>query len=223
MNFDLLDNSMSDAIQLGTRHQCHEWLAAMFAQGGGAAAASEVGAGALAESWGAATVAEGVGTQAAVESAQAAAAAQTGASGLTAGQTLQYLQQGATLLQGVSGYASGNTNAAYNKEAARQSRMVGAANKNIKDAVGRAQLGEIRAQAGAQGTTFSGSPMLVYLDSVRNSAIASQMEYYQGEIGAASYKEQERLARRRGEADLWSGIIGAAAPSLKSGGARLLA
>lgn len=192
------------------------------AEGAASSAAAYQGAGALAESWGAATVAEGVGTQAGVQAAQGAAASQA-AAGLTTGEMLQYMQQGASLLQGVSGYASGNANAAYNKDAAKRGLQVGAANKNIKDAVGRAQLGEIRAQMGAQGTTASGSPMLVYLDSVRNAAIASQTEYWQGEIGAASYKEQERLARRRGEADLWSGIIGAAAPSLKSGGARLLA
>jgi len=152
---------------------------------------------------------------------QSAAAAQT--AGITAGQALQYAYQGATLLQGVSGYASGNTNAAYLKEAGRQAKMVGAANKNLSDARGRAQLGEIRAQVGAQGTTFSGSPMLVYLDSVKNAAIESQMEYYKGEIGATGYKEQARVARRGGESDLWSGIIGASAPAMKSLGSRLLA
>jgi len=138
------------------------------------------------------------------------------------GQALQYAYAGATLLQGLSGYSSGNTNAAYLKEAGRQAKMVGAANKNLADARGRAQLGEMRAQVGAQGTTFSGSPMLVYLDSVKNAAIESQMEYYKGEIGAAGYKEQARWAKRGGEADLWSGIIGASAPAMKSLGSRLL-
>ena len=225
MKFDLLDNSLSDAIQLGTRHKCFGPLLAMFGyEAAGSAVASEVGAGALAESWGAATVAEGVGTQAAVESAQAAAAAQTAAtSGITAGEALTYAYMGATLLKGISGYQSGAANAAYLNESGRQARMVGAANKNLADARGRAQLGEIRAQVGAQGSTFSGSPMLVYLDSVRNAAIESATEYYKGSIGEAGYKEQARWAKRGGEADLWSGIIGASAPAMKSLGSRLLA
>ena len=170
-----------------------------------------------------AALAQAGSTAASVSAAgQSAIASQTAAAGITAGQALQYAYQGATLLQGLSGYSSGNTNAAYLKEAGKQARMVGAANKNLSDARGRAQLGEIRAQVGAQGSTMSGSPMLVYLDSVRNAAIESQMEYYKGEIGDTGYKEQARVARRGGEADLWSGIIGASAPALKSLGSRLL-
>jgi len=223
MKFDLLDNSLSDAIQLGTRHKCFEWFTAMFgAQAAGSTAASSAATSAATMAAENAALAQAGSTAVSVQAAgQSAIAAQT--AGITAGQALQYAYQGATLLKGISGYQSGAANAAYLNEAGRNARMVGAANKNLADARGRAQLGEMRAQVGAQGSTFSGSPMLVYLDSVRNAAIESATEYYKGEIGEAGYKEQARWAKRGGEADLWSGIIGASAPAMKSLGSRLLA
>jgi len=218
MKFDLLDHSLSDRFALGQMGQCYEWLMAMFGQAGAGSAYATSASTMAAES---AALAQSGATAASVTSAgQAAMAGQAFSAAVPS--MLQYTSQGATLLQGVSGYASGNQNAAYLKGAAQQAKMVGAANKNLSDARGRAVLGELRAGIGAQGSTMSGSPMLVYLDSVRNAAIESANEYYQGEIGAAGYKEQARWAKRGGEADLWSGIVGAAAPQLKSLGSRLL-
>lgn len=159
-------------------------------------------------------------TAASVTSAgQAATAAQTG---MTTAQALQYAYQGATLLQGISGYTSGMQNAEYQKAAGKNALRVGAANKNLMDARGRAQLGELRAQMGAQGTTITGSPMLVYLDSVKNAALESANEYYKGKIQSTSYNQQAKVSRKGGEADLWSGLIGGLGPTAISLGSRLL-
>ena len=145
-----------------------------------------------------------------------------GAASGTAGSILGYLGQGATLLQGLAGFQSGQANASYLDQASKQALRVGAANKDIMDARGRAQLGELRAQIGAQGTTMSGSPMLVYLDSVRNAAIDSASEYYKGAVESSNYKTQAKLARAGAQDTLFSGILGAAAPSIASIGSRLL-
>jgi hypothetical protein len=194
-----------------------ETLAGMFSSGSAATSATTMAA----EN---AALAQAGSTAASVQAAgQGAIAAQT--AGATAGQVLQYVGQGATLLQGVSSYQSGVANASLLNEGARSSRAIGAANKDIRDARYRAALGELRAQSGAQGTTIgslSDSPMLVYLDSVRNAAIESQTDYWQGATRATTLKTQASFARKGGQNDLWAGIIGAAGPSIANLGSRLL-
>jgi hypothetical protein len=196
------------------------WLAALFAEEGAGSAVSSAATSTATTAAENAALAQAGSTAASVTAAgQAATAAQTG---ITTAQALQYVQQGATLLQGISGYTSGRQNAEYDKAAGKNALRVGAANKNLMDARGRAQLGELRAQMGAEGTTITGSPMLVYLDSVHNAAIESANEYYKGKIQSTAYKQQAKISRKGGQADLWSGIIGGVGPSAISLGSRLL-
>lgn len=131
-------------------------------------------------------------------------------SGIGLGTIFSGISAGAQLLQGLAGYRSGQANAGYLEAAAQQSLEAGAANKDIVDRRIRAQLGEQRAQAGAQGTTMSGSPLLVYLDSVQQGAIESANEYYQGKVKQVGYKSQAKIAKMGGEANLWQGIVGGA-------------
>ena len=142
--------------------------------------------------------------------AAAPAAAATAGAGIGLGTILSGVGAGASLLQGLAGYRSGQANAANLEAANLQSLQAGAANKDIADARNRARLGEMNAQMGAQGTTSSGSPLLVYLDSVQQGAIESANEYYQGRVKSVGYKGQAKIERMGGGADLWKGIVGGA-------------
>jgi hypothetical protein len=197
-------------------------LMSLFSEEGAASTASSAATSAATSAAENAALAQAGSSAASVTAAGQSAIAAQGAAA-SSGSLLQYINQGATLLQGIAGFQSGNANANNLSAAAKQARYVGAANKNIMDARGRAQLGELKAQMGAQGTTFSGSPMLVYLDSVRNAAIESQNAYYQGATQAANYKAQSKLTRAGAQDSLFSGILAAAAPSVGGSlGSRLL-
>lgn len=137
---------------------------------------------------------------------QGAIAAQ---SGMSWGTILQGISAGSSLLQGVSGMQAGEANAAYLSDASKQALRAGAANKSIAEQRHRAQLGEFKAQMGAQGTTMSGSPMLVYLDSVKNAAIDAVNEYYTGAVQAGSHRAQSKISKMGGYADLFKGVVGA--------------
>jgi hypothetical protein len=138
-----------------------------------------------------------------------ASGAAAASAGIPWGAILQGAAAGSSLLGGLAGFQSGQANAAYLDAASKQALEAGAANKSIAESKARAQLGELHAQMGAQGTTASGSPMLVYLDSVKNAALESANEYYQGKLRSVGLKSQARISRLGGQADLFKGFIGA--------------
>jgi hypothetical protein len=126
---------------------------------------------------------------------------------MTAQQAILYGMAGSSLLQGVAGLQAGEANANAMTAAARQSLAAGAANKTLSGMRSRAQLGEMKAQMGAQGSTFSGSPMLVYLDSVKNAALEDENAYYQGQLKASGLSAQSKIARMGGYNSLLEGAI----------------
>jgi len=182
-----------------------ELLGLFGAAGGGAAAA---GTGVTAAGLGSGAIGTGL-TATELSAAVVPGVSTLSATGVPWGAVLTGGLAGSSLLGGLSGFQSGQANAAFLSESAKQSLGAGAANKSIAEARSRAQLGELRAQMGAQGTTMSGSPMLVYLDSVKNAALESANEYYSGALRSAGLKSQARISRLGGQADLFKGFVGA--------------
>lgn len=129
------------------------------------------------------------------------------ASGIPWGAVFTGLGAGSQLLQGLAGYRSAQTNAAYMDAAAKQALQAGAANEDIAAARGRAEVGALRATVGAQGTTMAGSPMLVYLDSVKNAALTSAQQYYEGQLKSYSLTQQAKATRQGGLFDLLGGGV----------------
>jgi len=56
-------------------------------------------------------------------------------------------------------------------------------------------LGSIIATAGAQGTTFEGSPMLSYLESVKEAELEALQARHTGNLKATGLKAEARLHR----------------------------
>ena len=153
---------------------------------------------------GLATAAGGASVGAALGAAPVAAAA---SAGIPWGAVFTGLSAGSQLLQGLAGYRSAQTNAAYMNAAAKQALQAGAANEDIAAARGRAEVGALRATVGAQGTTMAGSPMLVYLDSVKNAALTSAQQYYEGKLKSYSLTQQAKMTKQGGLFDLLGGGV----------------
>lgn len=87
-------------------------------------------------------------------------------------------------------------NAKAEGEAAMQSAK---AESDRQKRIDDAQLGEMKANAGAQGSEFAGSPMLVYLDSIKNATLHEQdIIYNKGTIPKFEAKMQADQYRRQG-------------------------
>ena len=161
-------------------------------------------------------------TTAGVAGATATAAATSGIFG-TAGafaipQTLATLGSTLSLLSGIGGMQAGNANAAIAKAEGNQALAAGRAEANRIRARNAATQSTFMAGAGAQGTTFEGSPMLAYLENAKQGELEAQDALYSGRIKASSLKMQADIYKRQGT----SSLIGGLAKGLGSLGSTLL-
>jgi hypothetical protein len=72
-----------------------------------------------------------------------------------------------------------------------------------------AQQGTLRAEAGAQGTTFAGSPMEVYTENAAQGELMAQDRIYQGRLVKRSKKMEANMYQRKAQGALLGGIFGA--------------
>lgn len=126
------------------------------------------------------------------------------------------LSSGASLLQGITGMVSGMTNASYANAMATQARQAGNAEANRLATINRQKLGAIKAAAGASGTIpTSGSPMMVYLNSVKQAALEEETARYGGKVEAIGLEQQAKQSMIGGIFSGVGGLFGAAMPWLR--------
>jgi len=123
---------------------------------------------------------------------------------------LPFIGAGASLLGGVSKLTTGVGQARAATEEGRQAMRVATEEAARSRYQSRFQLGAIRAQAGAQGTTFEGSPMASYLESAKQAELQAQDILYGGTLKKQQASFQAQLYRRSGMMGLLTGIAGAA-------------
>jgi hypothetical protein len=123
---------------------------------------------------------------------------------------LPFIGAGASLLRGVSALTTGQGQAAAATQEGRQAMRVATEEAGRSRYQSRFQLGAIRAQAGAQGTTFEGSPMASYLESAKQAELQAQDILYGGQLKKQQAGFQAQLYRRQGIFGLLGGVAGAA-------------
>lgn len=127
-----------------------------------------------------------------------------------------------SVLGGVSALQAGRQSA-YNAEAeGRQAQLTAAAEATRQRRINEAQHGAFRAAVGASGSTFEGSPMMAYLENVKQGELNAQDHLYAGQLKRRSYNMQADLYRREGKNALYSGVLGGAGIAAKYfGGGKL--
>jgi hypothetical protein len=120
------------------------------------------------------------------------------------------LSAGFSLLQGVAGFASGRQNAAYAEADAKQAQVNAQAEATRQRRIVASQQATLRADVGAQGTTFTGSPMEVYLANAKQGEIEAQDKLYAGKLKARSLRAEADIYSRGATSSLFGGFAGAA-------------
>lgn len=131
-----------------------------------------------------------------------AAGTATAAGAMGWGTLLTGAMAGAQLLEGIAGYRQGQAEAGILKAERKQAQLAAEEGYRRKQRLSAAELGEIRAQSGAQGS-YGESPMQVYIDSLKNAelnAVAPKP--------AAAYT-QAGFAKQKGAFALGKGLLGA--------------
>ncbi len=121
---------------------------------------------------------------------------------------LPFLGAGFSVLSGVAGFQNQRAQAAYYKMQGNQAMAVANEEASRSRYQSKFQLGAIRAQAGAQGTTFAGSPMTSYLESAKQAELQAQDIIYGGFLKKQQANYQAKLAQRSGLQSLFGGIAG---------------
>lgn len=126
------------------------------------------------------------------------------------GGILTGLSAGFSVLQGLSGFAAGRQNAANANADAKQAQVNAQAEAARQRRIVAAQQSTLRAESGASGTTFSGSPMEVYLANAKAGEIEAQDKIYAGKLKARSLKAEADIYSRQATGALLGGFAGAA-------------
>lgn len=130
------------------------------------------------------------------------AAVTTGAAAVGAGLSTQMILAGlsvaSTFAQGLSSMMAGNQNSAFAKAESEQERMVARQASARLRQQNNYKLSEFRAGVGAQGTTFEGSPMLAYLENVKQSELEVQDVLKGGRLRARSKLFEADMSRAAG-------------------------
>lgn len=123
---------------------------------------------------------------------------------------LPLLSAGFSILQGLSGFASGQQNAEYARADAKQSMINARAEADRQRRIVAVQQAQLRADVGAQGTTFTGSPMEVYLANAKQGELEAQDKIFAGKLKKRSLSEQANIYENTAWGSLAGGVAGAA-------------
>lgn len=120
------------------------------------------------------------------------------------------IQAVGSIVQGIGEMQTQRQNAANATAEGKQAVVTGEAEARRVRAQVAAQQGELRAGAGAQGTTFTGSPMEVYLENAKQGEIMAQDRSYQGQLIKRTKKMEANLYIRKATGAMVGGLFGAA-------------
>lgn len=133
---------------------------------------------------------------------------------------MAYVMQAAgKITEGVAGFQAERQNAAYASADARQAKLTAAAEASRERYKTEAALGEYRAAVGAQGTAFEGSPMLAYLENVKQGELMALDKIYEGKLKSRAFKIQRDIHLRKGWSTLIGGLLGAGGSAFSAYGA----
>lgn len=119
------------------------------------------------------------------------------------------ISAGFSVLGGISGMQAGRQNAAYATAEGKQDVLNSQAEANRAHRENALKLSSIRATIGAQGSTDEGSPMLAYLDSVKNASLDEQDILFSGKLKQRSKKYEADIYRRGASMSLLGGFADA--------------
>jgi hypothetical protein len=108
--------------------------------------------------------------------------------------------------QGLTDFTTNRQNAAYASADAKQATLTANAEAARVRRQVAFQQSSLRAQAGAQGTTFTGSPMEVYLENAKQGELMAQDKVYAGRLKSRAFKIQRDIYTKQA----WNALIGAA-------------
>lgn len=95
---------------------------------------------------------------------------------------LPYITAAFSVLQGISGYRTGKENERRSKEEGKAAIVAGEADKARQQRINLAHEATFEAGLSTQGSTFQGSPMLAYLENVKQGALQAEDFNYQGQL-----------------------------------------
>lgn len=130
------------------------------------------------------------------------------------------IQAVGSIMKGVSEMQANRQNAAFATAEGKQAVVTGEAEASRVRRQVAATQGQLRAQAGAQGTTFQGSPMEVYINNALEGEIQARDKIYEGKLIQRSKQYQANLYKRQAGAALMGGLFqagGAAASAYGAG------
>lgn len=128
------------------------------------------------------------------------------------------IQAVGSIMQGVASMQANRQNAAFATAEGKQAVATGDAEARRVRAQVAQQQATLRASAGAQGTTFTGSPMEVYLENAKQGEIMAQDRSYQGQLIKRSKKMEANIYKRQAGSALMGGLFGAAGAVAGGGG-----
>lgn len=144
---------------------------------------------------------------------------------ITASAGFAYAMAAIAAATAVAGGVAASKAATQNKlnaeSEAEQALLTGQAEADRTRRENNQRLSIIRAELGAQGTSFEGSPMLAYLDNVKNAELQAQDALYAGQIGSRSKRMEAGIHKREAAGALLAGGARAAG-SFASLGSTLL-
>ena len=123
---------------------------------------------------------------------------------------LPWISAGFSLIQGIAGYSSAKENEKRAKAEGRAAIATGEAEKARQQRINLAKEASFEAGVSTQGTTFEGSPMLAYLENVKQGALEAQDFSYRGQLTNYYKGFEARDYNSRAWASLLGGAAGAA-------------
>jgi hypothetical protein len=123
---------------------------------------------------------------------------------------LPWIAAGFSALQGVAGFSSAKENERRAVAEGKAAVQTGEAEKARQQRINLSKEATFEAEASAQGTTFAGSPMLAYLENVKQGALQAEDFSYKGQLTKYSKKFEARDYNARGWASLLAGGAGVA-------------
>ena len=124
----------------------------------------------------------------------------------TIGAIMAAVSAAMAVASGVSQHKAQKQQALNAEAAAEQEMLTGKAESARVARINQAKQAEMRAAAGAQGTTLSGSPMEVYLENAKQAALEEADPIYGSNIRAKGLKQSASLYNRAATSSLVSGI-----------------
>ena len=124
----------------------------------------------------------------------------------TIGVMMAAISAAMSVASGISQSQAAKQQSLNAEAAAEQEQITGQAESARIARINQAKQAELRANAGAQGTSFSGSPMEVYLENAKQAALEEADPLYGAATRSNALKQSASLYNRSATTKLVSGI-----------------